>query len=179
MQKHQDALLMRGTPKERVAVAGRAIVHVTTVKVTVSNAKVAISLVQGIMAPTKPPRVEATGLITPLREKQRVAIVPDTIAREATSNVKEVISLVPDIIVKVAISSTKEATSSVKVAIVPVLTIIERKVASSLVKVAISPVPTTTKKAATSLARVAISQKRAASIVVPAQPAIILMPSTA
>ena len=118
MQKHQGALLMRGTPNQRVAVAATAIVHVTTVKATISSTTEAISLVHDTIAKaviSKGRVAISLGLAIIAKaaiSKEKAAIVPDTIIeKKATSLVKVVISkgraaisLVPDTTKKAAIS---------------------------------------------------------------------------
>lgn len=151
MLKHQGALLMRGTPNQRMAVAERAIVlREMEMKVIV-----------------RPPREEA--------------IIQDTTAKVAinpakvTNLVKVVTSPVQDITAKVAINPAKD-TSLVKVDIVLASIV---KAVLSLVKVAISLVLVTIAKAAASPARVATSPVRVGTPAALVLPAIILMLSTA
>ena len=109
---------------QRVAVTAMAIVHVTTVKTTVSNVKEAISPVKDIIvttAPIKAPKEEATGQVTPPRENRRKDTVHATIGKADT---------VLATIAKVATSKGKVATSLVKA------DTSRGKAASSLVKAA-------------------------------------------
>lgn len=73
---------MRGTPNQRVAVAATAIVHVTTVKVTISSMTEAISLVHDTIAKA----VISKG-------RAAISLVPDTIKKAAISRERMVISL--------------------------------------------------------------------------------------
>ena len=124
MQKHQGALLMRVTPNQRVAVAATAIVHVTTVKVTINSTMEAISLVHDTIAKaliSKGRVAISLGLAIIAKaaiSKEKAAIVPDTIKKKATSPAKAAISkgkaaisLVPDTTKKAVISSVKEVIS--------------------------------------------------------------------
>lgn len=156
MQKHQDALLMRGTPNQRVAVAATAIVHVTTVKATISS------------------MTEATSL------------VHDTIAKAAISRGKAAISHVHAIIAKAVICKGKAAIvldiiTGKKAISVAKVAISKGKVASSLALATIAKAAISRKKAAISPAIVMVTppkgEPEGASVLTPLT--TILMQSTA
>ena len=117
MPKHQGALIMRGTPNQRTAVAGRAIVRVTTARVTTNREKGAISPVQDIIRKAVICLVkeaivpDTTEKAAPSLVKAAISPAPDIIARGALSKERAAISPAPDIIARVALSKERAAIS--------------------------------------------------------------------
>ena len=171
MQKHQGALLMRGTPRMRAEVAERAIVRRVTMKdTTATDARCVLDIIVKV-APTKPPRGEALGLLTPPRGRQRGAIekvatslVLATIAKAAINLAKAAIA--PDIIEKTAPTKPPRGEAS------GLVTPPRGRQRGAIVKVATVLATIATEKAA-------INSVKVVTIVVLALKATILMQSTA
>ena len=165
MQKHQDALLMRGTPNQRTAVAVMAIVR----RVTTTTDRTAMG-VRCVLA--------SIALTITIRARKAISLA------KVISRGRVVTSPVLAIIVKAAISREKVAISPVPATIVKVATnlakaISPEKVVTNREKVAISPVLATIVKAATNRERVAISSVKVVTTAVLVLTATILMLSTA
>ena len=152
MQKHQDALLMRGTPNQTTEVAVMAIVR----RVTTTTDKTAMG-VRCVLA--------SIALTITIRARKAISLA------KVISRGRVVTSLVLAIIVKVAISP-------VPATIVKVATNLA-KVVTNREKVAISPVLATIVKVAINRERVAISSVKVVTTAVLVLTATILMLSTA
>lgn len=165
MQKHQDALLMRGTPNQTTEVAVRATVRRETT--TTDRTAMGVRCVLASIALTITIKGKMAISLAKVISKGRVvtSLVLAIIAKAAMGREKVAISPVPATI-------AKEATNLAK-AISP------EKVATSREKAAISPVLATIVKVATSKGRVAISSVKVASTAVLVPLVTILMLSTA
>lgn len=166
MQKHQDALLMRGTPNQRTAVAAMAIVRRVTT--TTDKTAMGVRCVLASIALTITIRARKAISLAKVISKGRVvtSLVLAIIVKAVMGKEKVAISPVPATIVKEAISPEKVVTNREKVAISPVL--------ATIVKVAINR-----EKAATNRERVAISSVKVVTTAVLVLTATILMLSTA
>ena len=159
MLKHQDALLMRGTPNQRTAVAAMAIVR----RVTTTTDKTAMG-VRCVLA--------SIALTITIRARKAISLA------KVISRGRVVTSLVLAIIVKAVMGREKVAISPVPVTIVKEA-INLAKVVTNREKVAISPVLATIVKVATNRERVAISSVKVVTTAVLVLTATILMLSTA
>ena len=159
MQKHQDALLMRGTPNQTTAVAVMAIVR----RVTTTTDKTAMG-VRCVLA--------SIALTITIRARKAISLA------KVISRGRVVTSLVLAIIVKAVMGKEKVVISPVPVTIVKEA-INLAKVVTNREKVAISPVLATIVKAATNRERVAISSVKVVTTAVLVLTATILMLSTA
>lgn len=166
MQKHQDALLMRGTPNQTTEVAVMAIVRRVTT--TTDRTAMGVRCVLASIALTITIRARKAISLAKVISRGRVvtSLVLAIIVKAVMGKEKVAISPVPVTIVKEAINLAKEATNLAKVAISPVL--------ATIVKVAINR-----EKAATNRERVAISSVKVVTTVVLVLTATILMLSTA
>ena len=166
MQKHQDALLMRGTPNQTTEVAVMAIVRRVTT--TTDRTAMGVRCVLASIALTITIRARKAISLAKVISKGRVvtSLVLAIIVKAVMGKEKVVISPVPVTIVKEAINLAKVVTNREKVAISPVL--------ATIVKVAINR-----EKAATNRERVAISSVKVVTTVVLVLTATILMLSTA
>ena len=166
MQKHQDALLMRGTPNQTTEVAVMAIVRRVTT--TTDRTAMGVRCVLASIALTITIRARKAISLAKVISKGRVvtSLVLAIIVKAVMGKEKVVISPVPVTIVKEAINLAKVVTNLAKVAISPVL--------ATIVKVAINR-----EKAATNRERVAISSVKVVTTVVLVLTATILMLSTA
>lgn len=166
MQKHQDALLMRGTPNQRTAVAAMAIVRRVTT--TTDRTAMGVRCVLASIALTITIRARKAISLAKVISKGRVvtSLVLAIIVKAVMGKEKVVISPVPVTIVKEAINLAKVVTNREKVAISPVL--------ATIVKVAINR-----EKVATNRERVAISSVKVVTTAVLVLTATILMLSTA
>ena len=159
MQKHQDALLMRGTPNQTTEVAVMAIVR----RVTTTTDRTAMG-VRCVLA--------SIALTITIRARKAISLA------KVISRGRVVTSLVLAIIVKAAMGREKVAISPVPVTIVKEATNLMKE-ATNLAKVAISPVLATIVKVATNRERVAISSVKVVTTAVLVLTATILMLSTA
>ena len=159
MQKHQGALLMRGTPNQTTAVAVMAIVR----RVTTTTDKTAMG-VRCVLA--------SIALTITIRARKAISLA------KVISRGRVVTSLVLAIIVKAVMGKEKVVISPVPVTIVKEA-INLAKVVTNREKVAISPVLATIVKAATNRERVAISSVKVVTTAVLVLTATILMLSTA
>ena len=159
MLKHQDALLMRGTPNQRTAVAAMAIVR----RVTTTTDRTAMG-VRCVLA--------SIALTITIRARKAISLA------KVISRGRVVTSLVLAIIVKAVMGREKVAISPVPVTIVKEA-INLAKVVTNREKVAISPVLATIVKVATNRERVAISSVKVVTTAVLVLTATILMLSTA
>ena len=166
MQKHQDALLMRGTPNQTTEVAAMAIVRRVTT--TTDRTAMGVRCVLASIALTITIRARKAISLAKVISRGRVvtSLVLAIIVKAVMGKEKVVISPVPVTIVKEAINLAKVVTNREKVAISPVL--------ATIVKVAINR-----EKAATNRERVAISSVKVVTTVVLVLTATILMLSTA
>ena len=167
MQKHQGALLMRGTPNQTTEVAVRATVR----RVTTTTDRTAMG-VRCVLA--------SIALTITIRARMAISLA------KVISRGRVVTSLVLAIIVKAAMDREKVAISPVLATIAKEATnlakaISPEKVATNREKVAISPVLATIVKAATSRAtqKVAINSVKVVSTAVLVPLVTILMLSTA
>ena len=159
MQKHQDALLMRGTPNQTTEVAVMAIVRRVTT--TTDRTAMGVRCVLASIALTITIRARKAISLAKVISKGRVVT-----SLVLAIIVKVAISPVPATIVKVATNLAKVVTNREKVAISPVL--------ATIVKVAINR-----EKVATNRERVAISSVKVVTTAVLVLTATILMLSTA
>ncbi len=166
MQKHQDALLMRGTPNQTTEVAVMAIVRRVTT--TTDKTAMGVRCVLASIALTITIRARKAISLAKVISRGRVvtSLVLAIIVKAVMGKEKVVISPVPVTIVKEAINLAKVVTNLAKVAISPVL--------ATIVKVAINR-----EKAATNRERVAISSVKVVTTAVLVLTATILMLSTA
>ena len=166
MLKHQDALLMRGTPNQRTAVAAMAIVRRVTT--TTDRTAMGVRCVLASIALTITIRARKAISLAKVISRGRVvtSLVLAIIVKAVMGREKVAISPVPVTIVKEAINLAKVVTNLAKVAISPVL--------ATIVKVAINR-----EKAATNRERVAISSVKVVTTAVLVLTATILMLSTA
>jgi hypothetical protein len=165
MLKHQDALLMRGTPNQTTAVAAMAIVRRVTTTTDRTAMGVRCVLASIVLTITIRARKAISLAKVISRGKVATSLVLAIIVKAVMGKEKVVISPVPVTIVKEAINLAK--------AISP------EKAATNREKVAISPVLATIVKAATSREKVAISSVKVVSIAVLVPLVTILMLSTA
>ena len=166
MQKHQDALLMRGTPNQTTEVAVMAIVRRVTT--TTDKTAMGVRCVLASIALTITIRARKAISLAKVISRGRVvtSLVLAIIVKAVMGREKVAISPVPVTIVKEAINLAKVVTNLAKVAISPVL--------ATIVKVAINR-----EKAATNRERVAISSVKVVTTAVLVLTATILMLSTA
>ena len=173
MLKHQDALLMCGTPKKRTAVTARVTVRkVTTTTTTTDKVTMGDPCVRASIAPTITPRAKVvTNLAKAISQE-----------KAATNRGREAISPVPATIVKVAISREKVATSLVLATIAKADTSLVKDISQERAisrEKATSLAPAIIAKAAIRRGKAVISPVRVDTIVVLALLVIILMLSTA
>ncbi len=166
MQKHQDALLMRGTPNQTTEVAVMAIVRRVTT--TTDKTAMGVRCVLASIALTITIRARKAISLAKVISRGRVvtSLVLAIIVKAVMGKEKVAISPVPATIVKEAINLAKVVTNREKVAISPVL--------ATIVKVAINR-----EKVATNRERVAISSVKVVTTAVLVLTATILMLSTA
>ena len=166
MLKHQDVLLMRGTPNQTTEVAVRATVRRVTT--TTDRTAMGVRCVLASIAPTITIRARKAISLAKVISRGRVvtSLVLAIIVKAVMGKEKVAISPVPVTIVKEATNLAKVVTNLAKVAISPVL--------ATIVKVAINR-----EKAATNRERVAISSVKVVTTAVLVLTATILMLSTA